>query len=424
MSAAATANRPALGKPSISLVVASAWPALLLATLCLLPFLSKPFLVDDPHFLEMARQIVRHPLHPMDFTICWNTADDCAKAYLLTASNALMGYALVPTVLTGTREWVAHFTQIVFVWIAILSMTSLASRFGWDRAQATAARCPWAPSPFADGQLRDAVYTRGARFRSSGNRASRVESGTEGGPGGRRPRLPRASGICALSLGPPFAARGVFPVGQHGAKADRLQIRQRFWLWTPILAGAVLLGSIILITRERTTGMAYPVTFSGTGNIAPNLRAYLLYFAFPLPLAACWLANRWQIGWRRRVIVTLAIAILLPCIHPNHGLPLFFTIVGFGVLVDLVLEALRTRDQEAVFLLLWLMIPIPIAYYGHLPMKYLLPCIPALILLCLRLSEGFSPRVLVLRQTSHRDARRFRNPTPMPSFCGRPPPGH
>ena len=52
---------------SAATVLACAWPALLLATVCLLPFLNKPFLVDDPHFLMMARQIVMHPMHPMDF---------------------------------------------------------------------------------------------------------------------------------------------------------------------------------------------------------------------------------------------------------------------------------------------------------------------------------------------------------------------
>ena len=56
-------------------VLACAWPALLLATACLLPFLNKPFLIDDPHFLMMAQQIVKHPAHPMDFDICWNGPD-------------------------------------------------------------------------------------------------------------------------------------------------------------------------------------------------------------------------------------------------------------------------------------------------------------------------------------------------------------
>ncbi len=40
---------------SAAAVLACAWPALLLATVCLLPYLNKPFTIDDPHFLTMAR---------------------------------------------------------------------------------------------------------------------------------------------------------------------------------------------------------------------------------------------------------------------------------------------------------------------------------------------------------------------------------
>src|SRR6476646_9554563 len=110
---------------SITAVLSSAWPALLLATVCLLPFLNKPFVIDDPEFLGMARQILKHPLHPMDFVLCWNVGATCLKAYGLAPGNTLMGYLLVPTVLFGTTEWMAHFTQIVFVWVAVIAMTSL-----------------------------------------------------------------------------------------------------------------------------------------------------------------------------------------------------------------------------------------------------------------------------------------------------------
>src|SRR5947207_4977162 len=52
---------------SVKAVMSCAWPALLLAAACLLPFLNKPFHTDDPGFLRMARQIVEHPAHPLDF---------------------------------------------------------------------------------------------------------------------------------------------------------------------------------------------------------------------------------------------------------------------------------------------------------------------------------------------------------------------
>ena len=48
------------------------------------------------------------------------------------------GYVLVPTVLGGAHEWMAHLTQLALVWIAVLAMTSLVFRFGWDRVHAIA----------------------------------------------------------------------------------------------------------------------------------------------------------------------------------------------------------------------------------------------------------------------------------------------
>ena len=63
------------------------------------------------------------------------------------------------------------------------------------------------------------------------------------------------------------------------------------------------------------------------------------------------------------------------------------------MLADLLFEAWRKRDHTGLFLMLWVLIPLPIVYYIQLPMKYLLPCLPAVILLCFRLMEGFSVRV-------------------------------
>ena len=60
------------------------------------------------------------------------------------------------------------------------------------------------------------------------------------------------------------------------------------------------------------------------------------------------------------------------------------------MLTDLLYEALDSADHTGLFLMLWILIPLPIVYYGHLPSKYLLPCMPAILLLCFRLIEGFS----------------------------------
>ena len=72
-------DRDAPRSVSAAAVLACAWPALLLATVCLLPYLNKAFLIDDPWFLTMSQEIVQRPMHPMDFEICWNTLRMWAK---------------------------------------------------------------------------------------------------------------------------------------------------------------------------------------------------------------------------------------------------------------------------------------------------------------------------------------------------------
>ena len=62
------------------------------------------------------------------------------------------------------------------------------------------------------------------------------------------------------------------------------------------------------------------------------------------------------------------------------------------MLIDLLYEALDKAEVTGLFLMLWILIPLPIAYYIQLPSKFLLPCMPAVILLCFQLMEGFPVR--------------------------------
>jgi hypothetical protein len=144
------------------------------------------------------------------------------------------------------------------------------------------------------------------------------------------------------------------------------QIRRKLWLWTPVVAGALLLFVIIVTTRERSMALDPPPTVTGLQNIHINLRSYLLYFVFPLPLAACWIANRWSLSPRRLGVILLTTTV----IGMIRGKVTFLVVLGFCVLADLLIEALRKRDHDGLFLSLWLLVPLPIVYYAHLPIKY------------------------------------------------------
>jgi hypothetical protein len=376
-------------------VLACALPAMLLAAACLLPYLNKAFIVDDPHFLTMAGQIIKHPTHPMDFTICWNLSPNCAKAYALTPGNALMGYVLVPTVLTGTHEWTVHLTQLVLAWIAILAMTSLALRFGWDRQHAIVGALllvSVAPFlPMASTAMPDILATAVALVAMERLAAWKAEQKWSQGAAAAIALGLAGFARSHLALLLPLAA--FYLLDSANPKDLWPQLRRRFWLWTPVLAGAALLAAIIAITSEHgDLGINPPPVFTGISNVRPNLLAYLLYLVFPFPLALCWLANRLR---RRKLTVVIIVAMVAGVSwFADDRRVLFVAMIGFGMLIDLLYEALKRAEHTSNFLMLWILIPLPIAYYGHLPAKYLLPIMPAVIFLCFQLMEGFSVRFL------------------------------
>ncbi len=394
-----TTDRDAPQTVSAVAVLACAWPALLLATVCLVPFLNKAFLTDDPWFLTMAKQIVRHPAHPMDFEICWNNMYGCRNANQFASGNALMGqvaqgYVLVPTVLGGAHEWTAHLTQLVIVWIAVVAMTSLVFRFGWDRWHATAgALLLVAIPPFlpmASTAMPDILATALALVAMEHLAAWKAEQKWGQGAaaafalglaGFARPHL-----VLLLPLGAFFLLQDTNP-----AKI-LAQLRRKLWLWMPVVAGGGLLLVIILVLREHNLDINPPPVVTGAHNFRTNIYTFLLYFAFPLPLAACWLANRLNAGRLRFIFILSAVAVIPFLLRWNLALVLFFVVFGFGVLADLLLEAAKRHDHTGLFLMLWILIPLPITYYVHLPMKYLLPCMPGVILLCFRLLDGISVR--------------------------------
>ncbi|HJV37138.1 hypothetical protein, partial [Geomonas sp.] len=107
-------------------VLYTAFPALLLAAILLFPFLGKAFTIDDPLFLCQARHALVDPLHPTAFMMAW--ADTSERVSQLVPSGPVMAWLLIPAIMAGGAEWVAHATQLVMLWIAILATVSLARR--------------------------------------------------------------------------------------------------------------------------------------------------------------------------------------------------------------------------------------------------------------------------------------------------------
>lgn len=95
----------------------------------LLPFLGKPFHIDDPVFLAIAHQILAHPLDPYGFDFYWFDAP--RRMWDLDPLNPPgMGYLLAPLIaLFGDQEFPLHAVFLVFPVIAVLCAYEIARRF-------------------------------------------------------------------------------------------------------------------------------------------------------------------------------------------------------------------------------------------------------------------------------------------------------
>lgn len=102
--------------------------ALLLSLAVSLPFLNKPFTIDDTVVLTVAEQILETPLKPLSGTINW--FGDEEPMFKTTTNPPLVSYWLAPVLWAfGPQEIPLHLSLLPFYLILALSMVALAWRF-------------------------------------------------------------------------------------------------------------------------------------------------------------------------------------------------------------------------------------------------------------------------------------------------------
>ena len=111
---------PSLGSPHLLVL------AITLA--CLLPFLGKPFHIDDPLFIWAAKQITSHPVDFYGFPVNWyGTVMRMAD---VMQNPPLTSYYLAATAAPfGFQEWAVHFALLVPALLAASGTFALARRF-------------------------------------------------------------------------------------------------------------------------------------------------------------------------------------------------------------------------------------------------------------------------------------------------------
>lgn len=111
---------------------AAAWPVAL-ALLVGLPFLGKPFHIDDPVVLAIARQVLHHPGQPFAGQLNW--FDRPQPIFAVTTNPPLLSYWLAPVLAAcGLREVPLHVAMLPFLVILALATASLSRRFAGGSA--------------------------------------------------------------------------------------------------------------------------------------------------------------------------------------------------------------------------------------------------------------------------------------------------
>jgi hypothetical protein len=351
---------------------------MLLAALCLLPYLNKAFTIDDPFFLSEAQQILKTPLRPMSFEICWQGNETCGKASEIAPGAALMGYALLPVVLVNGAEWIAHLEQLLFACVAVMAMAALTIRLGWSRTHALLAGLlivaippflPMAATAMPDTLslcLGLAGMERLLAWKEENKWTQAIVAGVTLGiaPYGR-PHY-----VLLLAVG-----------------ALILRDRRR---WAPIVIAILVLSGIILLTHERGVVLRSSGSSYGAESVVRNLQSYFFYLAFPMPLAAAWISANWRKAPALFCVIPAAGALTIRLVFGPGRLAAWeicICLAAAAVVCDMLFRAWKSREPTRIALALWLMIPLPIAMYAHFPIKYLLAVSPVVILTLFQIGE-------------------------------------
>jgi 4-amino-4-deoxy-L-arabinose transferase-like glycosyltransferase len=387
--------QPTGARPGLVTVLLCAAPAILLAVAVLLPFRDKAFTIDDTVFMSEAEHALTDPWHPTAFEIAWSEVLRPVRLSTVMASGPVIAWLLVPSALAGGAEWLAHLVPLLLMVLAILATVSLGFRLGLGRRWAAASGLLLASTPAALGMAGTAMPDVPAMaFGIVGlerivawKRNRRLDQAVFASVFLALAALTRSHAILLLGIGSLFLLDG-FPERSRWRRTPLV-------LWLPIVATPLLTLAIMLLTRDPAPGSSSPAGaigfFSSFGRLPCNLLAFPIHWVLALPLALPWLAlrpaaiaRRWRLMIRSGVV-----ALVLIGLSGWIGGFWIFTVpflaaLGTAVLWDILADCWTRRDAVQLALCLWILIPLSIVPYSHLPSKYLLVSAPAAVLLVAR----------------------------------------
>jgi hypothetical protein len=375
--------------PRTSLLYAT--PALALAAAVLVPFLDKAFTIDDTVFLREAAHAVGDPLHPTAFEMVWSDA----PARVAPTSGPLMAWLLVPAILAGGSERVAHLGQVMMLALALLATVGLGIRLGLAPRGAAAAGLVLAATPALLGMAGTAMADVPAM--------SLGVLGLERLVAWKQDRRKHQAILATILLGLAPLARShlvlVLGVGVLLVAGDFTDLaswrRHRWTVWIPLLAAPLITALVILVTRDPASGASGLVgttsTTSSWNRVPANTVAFAGHWVLALPLALPWILLRPLPIIRRWWTLLLGVALMTLLLYlsrrpqvPTQWFVAPIAGLGFAVLWDTLADGWHRRDGTQVALGLWLLIALVATPYFQVPSKFLLASAPGAALLVAR----------------------------------------
>lgn len=364
-------------------------PAVLLLVLLLVPFLGKAFTIDDTLFLREAEHALQDPLHPSGFEIVWSEIPAPVRFSSVQPSGPLMAYLLVPAVLLGGSERIAHLVQLLLFAAALWATAALALRLGGTRALARDAALLLASTPAATAMAGTAMPDVLAMTLGIVGLEALCAFGSEG-------RL-RDGALAALALGlaPTTRSHAAIFVVVGAAlllAAARSGMEVRRTAFMPLAAAPLVALGLLFVTRDVGAGSGSPWSaswlFFSRAAADRNALAFLGHWMLALPVGLVW----WMLRGRALPLsigawVGLPLVAVLARSGGVLGSGLWIVPVatmGAAVLYDLFADSWRRRDALELALALSALGPLPIVFYVHLPSKYLLVAAPPLSILIAR----------------------------------------
>jgi 4-amino-4-deoxy-L-arabinose transferase-like glycosyltransferase len=359
-----------------------------------LPFLDKPFHIDDPVFLRMAENVLESPLHRYRGEFDWLGVSQ--PLWGLVTNPPLISFYAAPWVaLGGFSEVVLHLAMIPFYLLLAASVLFLGKRF---------THAPWFSVLFvmsSAGVVVSGNVTQdvpGAALASAS-----VAAFLLGVDRGRRGWLVASGALAGLAVLMKYSAAIVAPlVAAYALLARRpgallpwslpcVAILGAWGLHNVALHGELHLASVFAITARiaRDRPEVVHVTPSVVGSIC---------FLFPLLLCAA-------VVRRDRLVLVTASLVLAGFAFVTQAYPeratdpeyLFWSIMGLGAVAICLSDGLRRAwpwprrasaepGADSAFLVAWLCAPFvfTILFSPFQAVRHVLPALPPLVLLAFR----------------------------------------